>query len=318
MDNQKNIHDSSAQSQQSQQSQEASTQTEYANYPWVPQQWMQHLSQSGSHNAANASESPQTPQPFSQPTTTPIIPTPVFQPHSPLISGLPSSNILGLASSTAPTTPGPEHPLSPWRRIPRPVAKKTNWLEYVSNLPWLLNSEIPKQDRRCPFCWGDFGMALVYEDVDGDEAMASSASEDEVEEEEAHEEEDEEADVSEFFELNLAANGESASAIPAGQGLHVTNPDPMCEPEEEDAETQDVQSADLTESQKSTVRQLRGETHMVEDDEEKKKVGKKHYAVKLPCGHLYGHMCLVKMLESGETTCPKCRKDVIEGRVRTP
>jgi hypothetical protein len=33
--------------------------------------------------------------------------------------------------------------------------------------------------------------------------------------------------------------------------------------------------------------------------------------VKLPCGHLFGHTCLIKIVDSGEKLCPKCRKAMV-------
>ena len=41
------------------------------------------------------------------------------------------------------------------------------------------------------------------------------------------------------------------------------------------------------------------------------KAEKSHDAVKLPCGHLFGHMCLVTIVKSGERLCPKCRKIMV-------
>lgn len=69
-----------------------------------------------------------------------------------------------------------------------------------------------------------------------------------------------------------------------------------------------------SELQKRLVHEVREVRQEMDPEEEKTKVEKKHYAVQLPCGHLFGHMCLVRMLESGERVCLKCRKDIVEPR----
>lgn len=78
----------------------------------------------------------------------------------------------------------PPLPSLPRSRLPRPVPK-FDWVEFVDTLEWLVNAEIPPEDRTCPFCWGEFGLEEVFEDDDEDSSSSSAENgEDEDKDEE--------------------------------------------------------------------------------------------------------------------------------------
>jgi hypothetical protein len=298
---------------ESQQSKQGSMLAQYANYPWVPPQWIQHLNSIEFQNARNATEGLQTPQQLPQSPISTSFPSTEPQPHFPHFSALTSEELHTPAASPS----WPDHPFFPRHRIPRRVSPKIDWLEYVNTLPWLPNSEFPKGDRTCPFCWGDFGMAIVHEESTEDAKNNSIDSSSSLLEDDKAGTEDA---VAEYCEQTLAPtlNGNLIGGMQAMKGLHVANPDPLpavceTEKEDEDEEMEDVKVTELTEGQSSMMRQPRRKMGI---EEEKEKFGEKHYAVKLPCGHLYGHMCLVTMLDSGEMACPKCRKGIVGSEAR--
>jgi len=297
---------------QPQQSQQDYMPAQHANYEpvpeWVPPQWMHHLFEAESQAAANAAhpaEGLQAPQLLPQSTMSNNPPPPAPQSQFPDDSALTSDDAYTLATSAistvsmTPSWPQIEDSLFPCQSMPRPEPK-IDWLEYVDDLSWLLNSEIAKEDRTCPFCWGEFEMDPVYEEEEEINDIDSCV-----------ESEDDDKDGDEwFYAEQLVAptlNGNLAGGM---VDLHVTSPDPMAPVWEHEGEAGDGYEG--MEEPKSTE----GQKSMRRVKEEKDKVGKNHHAVKLPCGHLYGHMCLVKMLESGEMICPKCRKDIVESRSR--
>ncbi|KAJ4369476.1 hypothetical protein N0V86_009311 [Didymella sp. IMI 355093] len=187
----------------------------------------------------------------------------------------------------------------PWSRSRSPITRKVDWVEFVNNLPWLVNHEILMEDRTCPFCWGEFGMDLIYkeESSDSDSLWESDTRH------EYH-------GWSQFCDDSVVGQIVAPTLNGAMSGLHITNPDPPSAAGGE-FDDEDVKPPMLTEEQKSLRRQLRRQLYECDHETETENVGKKHYAVRLSCGH----MCLVKMLESGEKVCPKCRKDIVEPKI---
>lgn len=166
--------------------------------------------------------------------------------------------------------------------------------------------EIPQEDRKCPFCWGKFGLELVWEEEELSDSF--SLSEDEEGEVKL-------ADVCVWPMANDEQAWEEILATTMNGDMETLHPidsetNPQSELDDDDSESDDefLGPYKLTKGHEHMIRQPRKETG---PEPEEKKVAKKHHAVQQPCGHLFGHMCLVKMLKSGEKLCPKRRKDIL-------
>ncbi|KAF3044534.1 hypothetical protein E8E11_000043, partial [Didymella keratinophila] len=269
MDNQESSHKCPyAQPQQSQQGYMPAQHANREPVPeWVPPQRMHHLFEAESQAAANAAhvaEGLQAPQLLPQSNNPP---PPAPQPQFPDDSALTSGDAYTLATSalstisTTPSWPGNEFPFFPCQRMPRPEPK-IDWLEYVDGLPWLLNSEIRKEDRTCPFCWGEFGMNLVYEE---EEEVNNTDS--------CVESEDDDKDGGEgYYAEQLIAPTLNGNLVGGMADLHVTSSDPMSPVWKHEEEAGDGYEG--TEEPRSTE----GQKSMRGVKEEKDKIGKKHYA----------------------------------------
>jgi hypothetical protein len=300
-----------------QQPQQQHMEAQHGNYPNSWPQHMQLHAQAFLH-AQNASEGhrPVQTYPVPQLTTPNGLPPPYLQVYNPVYysptyqfpayqSPQTHDNFLAMQTQQSPLSASQSsstYATCPWSRSRSHIAPNP-WLEFVNNLPWLVNHEIPTEDRTCPFCWGEFGMDLVYEEEssDSDSLWKSDTR-------------DEHHGWPQFDGNGMVGQIVAPTLNGAMSGPHITNPDPPSAAGDE-FDDEDVKPPRLMEEQKSLRRQMRRQLREWGHETEKENVGKKHYAVRLSCGHLYGHMCLVKMVESGEKVCPKCRKDIVEPKI---